>query len=472
MSKKKVVCTEYEVPEEKKPKKQRSAKVIKTAVLGTVLGLFGSAIVGLSVSLYFVNRTLKTHESYQRQMDAMYFKAYYDLLDGANDLGMTLKKIGASNSSAMQQSLLYEVWSAAALAENSLGVFDSRDDGLMKAQKFINQLGDYSHALALRVADGHPLSDGERQTLTKLGSVADAYLVALERIRSSVDEGKLFVGEDGMLDSFAGAFSEFSEPSFAYPEMIYDGPFSDALESPEQHALSGEEITPEQGEALLRKYLSDMDVADIGYIGEGSGNLTTLNFTFKADGRDAFAQLSKAGGKLVSYNEYSAAGEVEAIREEASETCQQRAIEFAKSLGFENMQVVWSSSADGECVVNLAPVQDGVILYPDLVKVKLRENSHRVIGLDATHYAFNHVERKLPVAEITAEQAQSVLRLAPIGEGKLALIPLRGTREVLTYEFECHDDGSTYFVYIDAISGEEANILYVIDDNGMGMRTA
>ena len=44
----------------------------------------------------------------------------------------------------------------------------------------------------------------------------------------------------------------------------------------------------------------------------------------------------------------------------------------------------------------------------------------------------------------------------------LALIPLDATREVLTYEFEC-ESGGTYFVYIDAMTGEESNILYVID---------
>ena len=41
------------------------------------------------------------------------------------------------------------------------------------------------------------------------------------------------------------------------------------------------------------------------------------------------------------------------------------------------------------------------------------------------------------------------------------------TREVLTYEFECESDG-TYFVYIDAATGEEVNILYVVNDVDRG----
>ena len=91
-------------------KKKPTSKVVKTAVLGTVLGLFSCAIVGLSVALYFSQKSVQTHETYQRQMDAVYSRAYYDLLDGASDLGIQLRKISVSNSPQMQQSLLYEVW--------------------------------------------------------------------------------------------------------------------------------------------------------------------------------------------------------------------------------------------------------------------------------------------------------------------------------------------------------------------------
>ena len=61
------------------------------------------------------------------------------------------------------------------------------------------------------------------------------------------------------------------------------------------------------------------------------------------------------------------------------------------------------------------------------------------------------------------------LSVAPITEGRLALIPMRETQEVLTYEFECIS-GGTYYIYVDAMTGEEVNILYVIDDE-MGERT-
>ncbi len=456
--------------QDKRNKKSRNSRVIKTAVMGTAFGLCASAIVGLSVALYFADKTVATHESYQRQMDAVYSRAYYDLLDGASDLGITLRKIGVSNSPRMQQSLLYEVWSAANLAESSLAMFEGNDDGILQAQKFVNQLGDYSHTLAKRVANGESLSADERGKLLKMGDMADEYLKSLQKVQRSLDEGRMFVGDGGAIEGFAGAFSQFAEPSFAYPEMIYDGPFSDALENRKPIALEGNAIDERGGEALIAKYLADYDVKNVRYIGEGNGDIPTLNYSLTVDGMEGFVQISKHGGKLVAFNTATAYGAQAAAVQDAGPTCQQNAREFARKLGFGDMQVVWSSSVDGECCINLAPVQDGVILYPDLVKVKVRESDSRVIGLDAMHYAFNHKDRQIAAPAIGLEQAAGSLSIPAISDGRLALIPLQGTKEALTYEFECEQDG-TYFVYIDAMTGEEANILYVIDEEGTGSRT-
>ena len=456
--------------ENKKNKKGANGKVVKTAILGTVLGLSASAIVGLSVALYFANETVQTHETYQRQMDAVYSRAYYDLLDGASDLGVTLRKIGVSNSPRLQQSLLYEVWASASMAENSLAMFESEDDGFMQVQKFVNQLGDYSQTLARRVSNGTPLTVEEREKLIQLGDMADAYMNALQQVQSSLDEGKVFVGDGGALEGFTSAFAQFSDPAFEYPEMIYDGPFSDALENREPIALTGDEISAQTGVEFISDYLNGYEVSGVEYIGEGYGDIQTYNYSLTVDGADAFIQLGKSGGKVVSFNMATTGDTAQAVKQDAGPTCQQNAIAFAKKLGFNNMQVVWSSSMHGECYINLAPVQNGVILYSDLVKVKVRERDSRVIGLDATHYAFNHRERQIPTPTVSEEQAKKRLSIEAVSNGRLALIPLHGAREVLTYEFECEQNG-TYFVYIDALSGDEVNILYVIDESGMGSRT-
>ena len=133
------------------------------------------------------------------------------------------------------------------------------------------------------------------------------------------------------------------------------------------------------------------------------------------------------------------------------------AVGFAKQAGYGDTRVVWCSVSHGTVYVNLAPVSDGVVLYPDLIKVKVDAASGTVTGLDALHYIYNHTEREIPAPALTLAEAAQRITLPLVTEGRLALIPLDETREVLTYEFEC-EDGGTYFVYIDAMTGEEANM--------------
>lgn len=439
---------------------KRKSKIVKTAALSTVIGILASAVVGLSVALYFSQQTVATHKAYQKQMDAVYFRAYYDLLDGANDLGITLRKIGVSNSAKLQQDMLCRVRLVAELAEDDLSAFEIQGDGVMNARKFINQLGDFSHSLALKLASGEKLSASDKQTLFKLSKVADVYRVALENAGNAVKDGKTFTS--GALDVFGGAFDTFSEPSLDYPEMIYDGPFSSALEGREPQGLVGDEISQDRAQAVLQEIFKPQHIRNVAFLGEGNGDIKTFDFTFESDAGSSFAQIARKGGMLVDY--VTAPEQTQnASATEAHVTCQRAAIDFASQAGFCDMQVVWSSSEGGECVVNLVPMQDGAILYPDIVKVKIRESDRMPIGLNSSHYAMNHRTRHILPPRVPQSVARGVVSLDNVSQGRLALIPLRESAEVLAYEFECQQDG-TYYIYVDAHTGEEVNILYVLDD--------
>ena len=68
---------------------------------------------------------------------------------------------------------------------------------------------------------------------------------------------------------------------------------------------------------------------------------------------------------------------------------------------------------------------------------------------------------------IGEDEARKNLSVTPVRNGRLALIPDGGEKETLCYEYECEAEG-TYFIYIDALTGAETEILYVIDDVDMG----
>lgn len=458
-------------PVEKRAKLHR-VSIIRTALFTTAFGVLACTVVGLSVALYYANQTIATNKVYYQQMNSLYSRSYYDLIDGAKDIGVTLRKIGVSNSKDMQQALLFDVWRASELAEENLSVFECNGEGMLRAQKFVNQLGDFAHSVAIRMKDGKPLSKSERDILEKFSKMAKIYKQALDDIQINED-GMTFL-DNGGLEDMSSAFDVFIEPSFEYPEMIYDGPFSSSLEHPTPKGLKGEDIDKDKGKQIIGELFDNHNIKDVEYMGDSLGNVHTLNYSLTIDDENAYIQLSKKGGMLVSYNGFVDYDKtindfVDTSLTDAHISCEQKAVAFAKKMGYDNMHVVWSTSSNGECIVNLAPIIRDVIIYPDLIKVKLVDSESTVVGFDATHYALNHHDREIATPSITVKEAKRSLSIPTQDEGRLALIPMHATKEILTYEFECEQDG-TYYIYVDALTGEEVNILYVIDD-GTGQKT-
>jgi germination protein YpeB len=304
-------------------------KGLYTAFMAVVHALGVGAIVGLSVALYFSQDKIEMQVKYQNQMESVYARAYYNLLDGVNDIDTTMAKLTVAKSREKQEALLYEVWCASTLAEEYLATFENQDEGVRTAVRFVNQLGDYSLYLAGKLSKGEGLSEEDRLTLKKMKPLADALKESLKKVSTDLDQGKMFLEDNGVIDNFASAFSAFSEPDFDYPEMIYDGPFSDSLETLTARGLDGEEITYEQGEQIIKNLFDG--VSEVNYIGRFDGRIPTENYSFVQDGKQGYIQLSVRGGRVVNY---TLATDSYDVGEEGG--AGGVALEFAKKLGYQN----------------------------------------------------------------------------------------------------------------------------------------
>ena len=97
-----------------------------------------------------------------------------------------------------------------------------------------------------------------------------------------------------------------------------------------------------------------------------------------------------------------------------------------------------------------------------MIKVKVCEERGLVTGAEAMTYVMNHSQRDIPAATVTEAQAQSAIDgRIEVTSSRLAIIPLNG-EEILCHEFAGSFDGSDYFVYVDAQTGEEVQVLTVI----------
>jgi germination protein YpeB len=81
--------------------------------------------------------------------------------------------------------------------------------------------------------------------------------------------------------------------------------------------------------------------------------------------------------------------------------------------------------------------------------------------MDASGYLLNHAERTLPTVELSEDEASVMLSgELEVQNTHLALIPVGG-EEILAYEFACRYGDEQYLVYIDAVTGDEVQVLVV-----------
>jgi germination protein YpeB len=170
--------------------------------------------------------------------------------------------------------------------------------------------------------------------------------------------------------------------------------------------------------------------------------------------------MAKKGGKLVLFNCYEPCEEEKFTMEE----CREIAEVFVKKAGFDNMKPVWQTSSRAVWQFNFAYEQDGVIVYSDLVKVNVCMERGLVSAVEASTYYYNHTEREIGEVRISSSVAkEKVCSALDVQSVRKAIVPIGNGKERLAYEVCAECEGDMYYIYIDAISGEEVEIFKVIN---------
>ena len=410
-------------------------------------------VVGLSLTLgYFVKR----ETDYQNILNASHAKAYYASLDSVSDIEMKLNKLTVASGSQVEKELLNDVWMNAEIAVVNLNELSGKNGEIESVTKFINQLGDYSYYLASKLPE-EPLDDNERSLLNELYKITEELLEELILAGENVSiNDSLNVKLDEAVTTLKGVFDMFNN-SVDYPEMIYDGPFSDGLLQREAKYLMGkEEVSRESVDGYIASKLG----FSASFSEEISGNIPAYVFNIKDVGS---VTISKFGCVPVQYASSREIGEKAHTQQE----CVERAESFVAGLGFDGMSAVWASESEDLVYINLAYEKDGVIFYPDLIKVKIALDNLEIMGFDATGFIYNHIARK----EFSGVKDKSEVKVSDkisVTSTRLAVIPTEWNTEILTYEVAGTYEGRIYYVYVDAISLEEVKVMRVIMDGNQG----
>lgn len=422
-------------------------------ITGVIVALLILAVAGLAVAL---GLTEKNRKSTQSRLNAVYEKSYYETMDNMSDIELKLSKISVLSGNSLKKQLLNDVWRECDVVASDFSQLGAESEELNKVIKFLNQLGDYCYYLALKLQSGG-LSDKENQNLKDYYGIIKKLNIELSKAQDTLTNGEK-IDASVLSDRSLIENAIKSHSSVEYPEMIYDGPFSDGLNDRETKFLSGKnEITPENGLELIATYFPD--ATDVQAIGEGSSSIPTYLYQFNLGRNQGTAQLSKIGGYLTMYNAYCEIDDPTLSEEE----CIQKAKEYLARFGYENLKDVWVCNNNSTVYINFAHCENDVIVYPDLIKVKICSQTGDLIGLEAQNYLYNHTDRQLTPPSDASVSISSGLKII---SQALCLIPTEWNTEILAKEVVAEMDEITYYMYFDVNTGEELKVMVVIDEDG------
>ena len=392
--------------------------------------------------------------TYARLMNDACEGALMSAMMQLEEMRLNIDKALISHEQGQNAALLSRIGSDAAAVQSSLSFLPLSHVAMADAVKICNQLSDYANALLKRV--GAQIDTEDAALLAEIADTCAQLQSALETAHGQMRDKELRFEQLQQYMQDADALSrpvEGANENIDYPTLIYDGPFSDVVSENAPRGLGERQISAEQALGIAQTYLENA-AAQAELTQESGGAIPA--YGVKVTLNDCVLQLAvtKQGGNVLwMFPEHA-----EFTMQYGLEECKQAAQDFLLRHGYGNMLLTFWQIYGGMATLSYASVQDGVILYPDLVKVQVRMDTLEIVGVEARHYLTSHTQRDnlMPTLDENAARAALSERLQNV-TARLCVIPQNG-QEYLCWEFTGEYNGNTYFVYIDAQTGKQRDI--------------
>lgn len=424
------------------------------------------------LAVFGISSAVNYHEAQYYKMKTEYANelALNELGEYADNLSVSLNKGLYITSPEMAAKLSTSLWRESCEAKNALSRLPLSEAHLDNTYKYLSQVGDFALSLSRKVSRGERVTEEEHKQLETLLHYADVLSGQVSQVRSKLDNNQLSfdevrktLSENKDLNEVVpvnGSFSDLEQAMVDYPTLLYDGPFSDHISQKRPRMTENKRGVTRSEAAEKASKFTGIPQEKLQDSGEEEGVMPCYNFTFdKTD-----IAVTKHGGYLCYILNSRYVGESALSPEDAV----LRAKDFLKKTGIDNLKERYYSVNDGVCTVNLAKTENGVIMYPDLIKISVALDNGEILSLDSRGYLMNHRERKIPEIKISKEEAQSKLSsYLTVKSHRSAIIPTDSADEKFCHEFLCTaKDGSEVLVYINAETGAEENILLLLRTDG------
>ncbi len=414
--------------------------------------------------------TYNKQREFRQVSENAYNMAFYELINYVEEVETYLAKSTITSTAQHGAETLSNVWNEAKLGEAYLSQIPINTEGLSNAQKFLNQVSDYSYSLSMKAIDGQDLTDEELKHLEDLHEYAVTLKETLNELSNEINDGSISWGEltkEGT-KAFAQQVSNMSTDSFGnietafddYTGLIYDGAFSEHMTSTEKKGLTGEDIDENKAKEIVKKFLNAKDEKISSNGLSSNGHIESYGFIVNSNDITKSIAISKKGGHIVYFNSYREITEKKIKEEEAVEIGKK----FLDEKGYTNMKETYYMVQENNIVINYAYEENDVVVYPDLIKLKIALDNGEIMGMETAGYLNCHEVRNINKNIISVEKAKEKLNdRLEINSQNLAIIPTEYNTEILCWEFKGKVSDNEFLVYINAENGKEEDILMIVN---------
>ena len=436
--------------------------------------MFGAAILyGMQMANLFKRQKQIVQDGYNKSM--------YELVNYMQNVEVLISKARITTTPVESSKTYADIWRQSNLAKENLASLPVDQNAMTNTSKFLSQVSDYSYSLMKQTVEGEKLTDKQYDMLEEINNKSEEVTKVLNDIYEDLNSGKIKwnevekqgdnkLSEEKTKGEVLSNISKISKTFTEYEGLIYDGAYSNhILETKPVMIEEKEEVTEEDAKKKVEEILRDTkDNVEIEYIkstGESKGKLDIYTFEAKYKNSDEVSniEITKKGGMLSLFIYDRNVKE----KKLSAEECEKKAAEYLEKIGIKSMKATYYLETENMITINYAAVQNDITLYPDLVKVKVAMDDGEICSVETTGYIFNHKERTDITPTISLEEAKGVLnKNIEIKSEGLAIIPTDSKEEILTYEFKGKINDKDYIIYINAKTGQEENVLLIINTPG------
>lgn len=443
----------------------------KVTIIVTIFAVIILAL--LNITKMYQNKNQKLEDSYNNAM--------YQLIDYSKNIEILISKARITNTKKECVIIYTDIVRQSNLASNMLFLLPVEQNKLQNLAKFFAQVAGYSLSLSTKLLSNEKLDKSDYKNLQDINKYSINLVVVLQDIYSNLNTGSLKWNDlskvadkelsENKMSLEMKNVRKLSDAFTEYEGLIYDGAYAEHKQENTPRMLKGKEISKHDAEIKVKDIVDNKwseekykkNITSIIYQGTTKGEIDIYNFEvmLKGENEKISVQITKDTGLLylMIYDRYVKKQNININQ------AKEIGINYLKQIGIDKMSATYYTITQNMITINYASKINDIIIYPDLIKVKIAMDTGEVCSVETKGYIYNHYERTDITPLFTKNDIEEILNKdLKISSIRLAIILTNTNKEKLVYECKGKIEKKDFLIYINAKTKEEEDVLIVIDN--------